>query len=112
MSRHLRFTPLQSQRDLFRASKRPEEVPAWIADAPRQIRGQLWLEWIEATLRGEHVDTPTGRARLRRRARLEDQERARGMTADPHRGRRVRFCGQEVLDKGLEVPARDWGWQS
>ena len=110
MSRRLRVTPLQ--RDLFRASRFVEEVPAWIAGAPRQIRGQLWLEWIEAISRGEQVDTPRARARLLRRARLEDQERTRGMTADPHRGRRVRFCGQEVLDKGLEVPARDWGWQS
>lgn len=110
MSCRLRVTPLQ--RDLFRGSPFPEEVPTWIADAPRQVRGQLWLEWMEATSRGEQVDTPRTRARLLRRARLEDQERARGMTADPHRGRRMRFCGPEILDKGLDAPASDWGWQS
>lgn len=110
MSSRLRFTPLQ--RDLFRTSQCSVEVPAWIADAPRPIRGQLWIEWIEALSRGEQVDTPRSRARLLRRARLEDQERARGMTADPHRGRRVRFCGPEILDQGLDEPAVDWGWQS
>lgn len=109
MRRRLRVTPLQ--RDLFRTAKRPEEVPAWIVTAPRQIRGQLWIEWLKAMWRGEQVDTPHGRARLLRRARLEDQDRAGGMTADPHRGRRVRFCGPEILDKGLDAPASDWGWQ-